>query len=351
MTFWGSTNAPGIQKAGGSKWWNVVVPHVVAALQQIKGAITGGSGTFGATAGILKQPTAALSASVPETGTLTAQAQKMASAWVAAQQQQAQIAAALPAPPAAALAGSEIQTYGSFAAALKQATSGLTAAELETGTIAATLKQATTAFAGSTVLPGPLFDACHGIGLNQVNPATLTHTAAAGATILFGLSNFDASAGAPTIKYGTLSATQIGSKFTFDPTNNNSFWLFKLTGAPTGLQTITVTNPAADVGSIVVASFTNVNSIGAAQTTNSNSTTTASQTVSCTTGQRIVQMFTSLYPLNAAPSGGTNRYFQSADNSQGFAGGSLNDATATTTFTGLVTTGGQYWGGLAVVLS
>jgi hypothetical protein len=193
---------------------------------------------------------------------------------------------------------------------------------------------------------GPAFDALGAGFLNLSGSATSgswSHTAAAGSEVLVFVA---AGVGAPTVQYGSSSMTQAA---TVTDAQSDIFCVFKLSGAPGGAQTVTVT--ASGGGGYVTAgnsiSATGVTTVGTPATSSGSS----SQSVSWTSGQLIVQSFEQVYVASvtgtgiSAYSGGTGRY---KDSSGGL---SISTATASTTFTETDQGSGADGAAIAVVLS
>jgi hypothetical protein len=175
------------------------------------------------------------------------------------------------------------------------------------------------------------------VGAGVATPnTTWSHTAAAGAYVLaFG------SAGStnPVLTYGATTMPQLGSQVDL---NGAYLLVYGLAGVAGGAQTITESVAGLFVGNSI--SFTGVTSAGTPQTYQSTSTTAYSQSVTCTTGQVIVQSFEDTSgQFITSSTGGTSRYFDGISFT-------IRTATANTTFTATLSTadGGA---GIAVVLS
>ena len=140
--------------------------------------------------------------------------------------------------------------------------------------------------------------------------------------------------------YGGASMSDLGD----DTLTGAQGSLYGLSGVASGSQTVTLTQANTWYAANSV-TYLNVSSVSAAQFA-SGTGTSASQSVTCSAGQMIVQAF---FTLNAGftPSGGTNRY---NGNSSGFASVTISDATSNTTFTATLSSS-QNWVGIAVVLS
>jgi hypothetical protein len=176
-TFWGVT-APGVQLAGGPKWFAVHVSNItasmkkmvasfavftgeqgplVATMKKMTAAITGQQliGTIGATE---KQLTASLSGFVPEAGTLAALGKQMAANFVAAQTDTGTITSQGK-QLTAALSGSETE-QGTIGATMFAPTNANFVASMgEAATLASAMKQLTAAASGVEIPSGAIASA------------------------------------------------------------------------------------------------------------------------------------------------------------------------------------------------
>jgi hypothetical protein len=143
--------------------------------------------------------------------------------------------------------------------------------------------------------------------------------------------------------------TQLASVAEF---NNGQQYLYGLSGAPGGAQTVTVTGSGSDNYAGNSVSYTGVSSAGTAQTTApTTATTSLTQSVTCTAGQMIVQSFQDWESLAITGySGGTGRSLLLLNGASGRGVVTLSDATVSTTFTATDSSSVNY-SGAAVVLS
>jgi hypothetical protein len=170
------------------------------------------------------------------------------------------------------------------------------------------------------------------------------HTAASGAYV-FVFAAVPAGTGTvSSVTYGGTAMTQLTSK---TDNNGNIEYLYSLASAPGGAQTVTVTGSSSSAylaGNSV--SYTGVGSVGTPQTVSVTSGS-LTQSVTCTTGQMIVQGFMDWQTNITSASGGTNRSLVNWLGTSGAGVLTISDATASTTFTA---TGGVPYTGIAVVI-
>jgi hypothetical protein len=264
--------------------------------------------------------------------------------------------AGMPAPTVAATAAVTIP------APLLQAVAAIAVPTVNVGTgvaITAPVLHATAAMPTPTVnvvAGGPTYGATGtgaAIGGSSATTFTWTHTATAGSNIIAALMY---NTGPVSIKYGSSSMTQIGSNST--DSSGNIIAFYRLTGAPSGAQTVTVTCPAFMIGAGNTVSAAGVNSVGTPTSANDGGapTTSLSQPVTCAANQLIIQAFADSGAAAtdagiAATSGGIRRSLTTlATLSPAAAILSVSTATATTTFTA-TQTAADTWAGIAVVLS
>jgi hypothetical protein len=258
--------------------------------------------------------------------------------------------AAMPAPTVAATAAVTIP------APLLAAAAAMLAPTVNVGVgvaITAPLLHATAAMPTPTVnvtAPAPTYDAVGaGNSGGSVSSLTWSHTAAAGATVIAVISTNDS--GSSAVKYGSSTMTKLTPSSAADGSGYTTYF-YKLSGAPGGTQTVTVTpSAAADVVGNTI-SVTGVTSVGAPAAA-ANTTASASQAVTCTSSQLIIQSFAELGSDSAAGTsisatgGGTRRSLLALFGANCF---SISTATATTTFTATFS-GTASWVGLAVIFS
>jgi hypothetical protein len=198
--------------------------------------------------------------------------------------------------------------------------------------------------------PAPAYDAVGaGNSAGSVSSLTWNHTAAAGATVTAVISTNDS--GSPSVKYGSSTMTKLTPSSAADASGYTTYF-YKLSGAPGGTQTVTVTpSAAADVAGNTI-SATSVTSVGTPAAA-SGAAASASQAVTCTSSQLIIQSFAELGSGGgvgttiSATGGGTRRSLLALFGANCF---SISTATATTTFTATFSATAS-WVGLAVILS
>jgi PE-PPE domain len=188
-----------------------------------------------------------------------------------------------------------------------------------------------------------------GAGSSGASVASISwsHTATSGAEVFAFIAVVAGTGTVSSVKYGSTAMTQLTSK---TDSNGNIEYLYGLASAPGGAQTVTVTPAASGIfcsGNSV--SYTGVASVGTPQTV-TGASGSETQSVTCTTGQMIVQGFQSAGANITTTSGGTNRSLVVEQGRSGPVGNnlSISDATASTTFT---TNGTGSFNGIAVVLS
>jgi hypothetical protein len=199
---------------------------------------------------------------------------------------------------------------------------------------------------------GPLFDAV-GAGASSTSVGiSWSHTATAGAHVFVAVSTGTSSAAISSVTYGGTAMTVLGSIANNNNSTQGITYLYHLAAVTGGAQTVTVSNSHPMTGNSV--SYTGVTSVGTPQTV-FGSTSPFTQSVTCSTGQIILQSFGQTgYALGnsdiTAYSGGTGRYrFPGTGASQPSL--TISDATASTTFTATATSGNTNYAGIAVVLS
>ncbi|MEC4857168.1 hypothetical protein R2325_16460 [Mycobacteroides chelonae] len=205
-------------------------------------------------------------------------------------------------------------------------------------------------FNGAATLPPIAFDAFSNATPSAGSSISWTANAAAGSYVIVDLvANPSTTVTVSNVKYGTLNMTLLGSVPFNNVGTNGAMFRYGLANAPGGSQTVSATFSGGSWYEGSAASYTNVGSVGAT-TTVYGTGTALSQSVTLAANKRVVQSFgqgssgTTLSSL----SGGTNRY----NHYNNFVGLTVNDAAATTTFTG--TASGQssdVWCGIATVLN
>ena len=234
-----------------------------------------------------------------------------------------------------------------FAAAAALAGGGALSAAAYPQTAAAPALAGSGTLSATAALAAPSFDTV-GTGAapaSQQSTLTWTHTATAGADVyvMLGTSLRTNNAFVSSVKYGTATMTMVDW---IAGAASQTLFLYRLTAAPGGAQTITATFTSANNNIGQSVSATNVTSISTAQKVSGNNGP-ASQSVTCGASQLIIQGFSvAQAPSGWTTTGGTNDWAGRAAN--GPEGLTMNHATATTTFTGNNT---SYWNGIAIILS
>lgn len=187
----------------------------------------------------------------------------------------------------------------------------------------------------------PVFDAVGGGSTAFAQTVTWSHTAAAGATVFL----FGGYAGTPTTP--TYAGTAMTVLTSVADTQGDIQALWKIVGVPGGPQTVSVGTSAGHnfLGNTV--SVTGVNTVGTPATLETGPTAgPASQSVSCSTNQLILQGFQDSISGGLSASGGTLQWTDPAASVQ-----SISTATISTTFTATLGGASDYWTGISVVLS
>jgi hypothetical protein len=141
--------------------------------------------------------------------------------------------------------------------------------------------------------------------------------------------------------------TLLGSVNLNNNAGNGTFYLYSLSGAPAGSQTVTVTTGNTSILAGNTVSYTGVANVGTLSTTYGLSTA-PSQALTCSSNQTIVQAFGNTTDPLTSVSGGTQRgaiVTGAATNGVG-----IQDSTASTTFSGTAPSARPY-AGIGVVLS
>lgn|GEM_PF-6582042 len=201
---------------------------------------------------------------------------------------------------------------------------------------------------GNPGATGVTYDAVNSTGVYANSTfAAFTHTATAGAYVIVAVGPYEQDAPS-TVSYGGTAMTLLGQS-----TSANYGWIsfYGLNNVPGGTSTILVgfgSTPYAVISSI---SFNNVTSVGTPAYVGSNTSATLSQSVSCSSGQMIVQGWGYEYESSAPTlSGGTNAFLaRGSDYGSTYGGLALNYADSSTTFT--TSSVGYSHTGIAIVLS
>lgn len=222
---------------------------------------------------------------------------------------------------------------------------------------------ALTATASPIISSSIQFDA---IGAGYTTAASgafsFTHTATAGADVFVDI--VGDRGGVTSVKYGGSSGTAmtlVGGPVTLGTYYGTATYTrWHLTGVAGGAQSVYITPNGGYYWAAQSVSYTGVGSVGTASTlslttTGTSGTAALSQTVSCTTGQLILQGFgaNSLAASGfSSLSGGTNRW-NNTGGSDAYAALCISDATATTTFhaSDVLVSSALYWTGIANVLT
>lgn len=186
-------------------------------------------------------------------------------------------------------------------------------------------------------------------GATTGSAKTFSHTAAAGAYVLLFITT-DRSAPPSSVTYNSVSMTSLGSIANDNLAADGTCYLYGTASVAGGAKTVSFTVATAWVEACTV-SYTGVSTVGATQTTFGSGTALSQGSISCSTGQMIVQAFglgndnVTTYSISSL-SGGTNRYNAAATDSSAMA---INDATSNTTFSATANSTSK-WAGLAVQL-
>lgn len=175
-----------------------------------------------------------------------------------------------------------------------------------------------------------------------------THTATAGAYVLAFATNYDDRT--PTMTYGGTSMTYLGNVAQNNSGFNAILAMYGLANVAGGAKTVTVTQGTNVTGSGNSVSYINVNAVGAPSTAYGTGVT-ATQSLTCSAGQIIVQAF------SGGGFGSTVVFTSTSTGAVRYNGGAatynapllIEDATASTTFAATNTS--NPWGGIGAILS